>query len=175
MHLARTRSLFFLAFIASSLIIGAAIYIQQAFGLSPCMLCLFQRAVIIGCAVLCLMATLHAPQEAGWRRYCWALLALAWLGGAGAGAQVWLQTASADELVPVMARYEYALNALSLDAWVNRLRGDAYLCAEINWSLFGITLPEWSLLAFVCLGLLALYPLFSELHRWLSVEGGGGY
>lgn len=175
MHLARTRSLFFLAFIASSLIIGTALYLQQALGLTPCILCLFQRAVIIGCAVICLVAAIHAPQEAGWRRYCWVLLMLALLGGGGAGSQMWLQTASADELIPVMTRYEYALNALSLDAWINRLRGDVYLCAEINWSLFGITLPEWSLLAFVSLALLALYPLFSELHRWLSVESGAGY
>ncbi|WP_122314740.1 disulfide bond formation protein B [Pseudomonas cichorii] len=175
MHLARTRSLFFLAFIASALILGTAIYLQKAFGLPPCALCFFQRAIIIGCGLLCLVAFIHAPQAAGWRRYCVFLLLLALLGALGAGIQIWLQTASAEELAPIFNRYEHLLDALSRDGGNERLRSDAYVCAEINWSLFGITLPEWSLLAFLILGFLALYPLFSELRRWMSPGGNEGY
>lgn len=51
------------------------------------------------------------------------------------------------------------MGLLSLDTCVDRLRSDALLCAEITWSLFGITLPEWSLLAFTGIALLPLYPL----------------
>ncbi|WP_240997216.1 disulfide bond formation protein B [Pseudomonas viridiflava] len=43
MHLARTRSLFFLAFLTCALLIAAVPYLQHAFGLEPCLLCLSQR------------------------------------------------------------------------------------------------------------------------------------
>ncbi|GFM88232.1 disulfide bond formation protein B [Pseudomonas cichorii] len=175
MYLARTRSLFFLAFIASALIIGTTIYLQRAFGLLPCILCLLQRTIIVACGLLCLVAAVHCPQETGWRRYCLALLLLSLTGVLVAGVQIWLQTASAEELGSIIGRHEYVINALSLEGVGERLRNDTYLCAEINWSLFGITLPEWSLLAFVILSLLALYPIFSGLHRWMSTGGGRGY
>ncbi|RMN32868.1 Disulfide bond formation protein B [Pseudomonas coronafaciens pv. zizaniae] len=98
------------------------------------------------------------------------------LAGAGtAGAQVWLQTASADQLIPFIARLEYVLGLLSLDTCVDRLRHDAMLCAEVTWSLFGISLPEWSLLAFTGLVLLPLYPLFSEFSHWLKDQGQGAH
>ncbi|WP_122235168.1 disulfide bond formation protein B, partial [Pseudomonas syringae group genomosp. 3] len=92
-----------------------------------------------------------------------------------AGAQVWLQTASVDQLIPFIARLEHLLSLLSLDTCVDRLRSDAMLCAEINWSLFGITLPEWSLLAFTGFTAVSLYPLFSELLGWLAAKSRGEY
>ncbi|MBX8512222.1 disulfide bond formation protein B [Pseudomonas cichorii] len=175
MYLARTRTLFFLAFIASALIIGATLYLQHAFGLIPCILCLIQRAFVIGCGLVCLVAAIHSPQEAGWRRYCVVLLALALPGALVAGFHIWLQTASVEELMPVVTQYQHLLNAFSLENVSEPSHSGTYLCAEINWSLFDITLPEWSLLAFVILCLLALYPLFSGLHRWMSVDTDAGY
>jgi disulfide bond formation protein DsbB len=160
MALARTRSLFFLAFIACALIIGAVVYLQRVFGLTPCVLCLWQRWVFVSCAVVCLAAAVHGPQAAGSRRYGALMLAVCLSGAAIAGGQVWLQTATAQELVEVMAAIERGLDFLSLNNLVDRLRFDTVLCAEINWSLFGISLPEWSLLAFVGLALLALCPIF---------------
>ena len=33
-------------------------------------------------------------------------------------------------------------------------------CAEVNWTLFGLSIPEWSLLAFVLLMALSLVKIF---------------
>lgn len=165
MPLARTRSLFFLAFIACVLIIGTVVYLQRAFGLIPCVLCLWQRWVFLFCAVLCFAAALHAPGPTGGRRYSAVMLLLTSSGATIAGAQVWLQTATVDQLVPVVAAFEHGLDFFSLNGGIDRLSFDAAVCAEINWSLFGISLPEWSLLAFVGLALLALYPLCRAYAR----------
>jgi disulfide bond formation protein DsbB len=91
-----------------------------------------------------------------------------------AGAQVWLQTATDDELVPVIAAIEHGLDFVFPGNITDRLRIDAILCAEINWSLFGISLPEWSLLAFVGLALLAIYPLFRAPVRLSGAESRVG-
>jgi disulfide bond formation protein DsbB len=170
MPLARTRSLFFLAFIACALIIGTVVYLQRVFGLTPCVLCIWQRWGFLLCAAMSLAAALHAPGTAGCRCYGVLILLFALSGATLAGAQVWLQTATADELIPVIAAIERGLDFLFLGDLVDRLRLDAGMCAEINWSLFGISLPEWSLLAFVGLALLALYPLRRPSPRLSGAE-----
>ncbi|CAM3300359.1 disulfide bond formation protein B [Pseudomonas floridensis] len=175
MHLARTRSLFFLAFLTCALIIAAVLYLQHSVGLEPCLLCLFQRAAMVSCGVLTLAAACHSPGAAGWIRYCVALLLIALVGAGLAGTQVWLQTASTEELIPLIASLERAFDSVSMAHLNDGLRGHAAFCAQVTWSLFGLSLPEWSLLAFVGLALLPLYPLLSELSLWISAEGRTEY
>jgi disulfide bond formation protein DsbB len=174
MHLARTRSLFFLAFIACALVIGGVVYLQRVFGLVPCVLCHWQRGALIACAAVCLAAGLHGPRDRGCRVYGGVLMVIALLGAGIAGGQVWLQTATVDELGPVLVWFEQLLDWLSQHSAVDRLRSDATLCAAITWSLFGISLPEWSLLAFVGLALLAAYPLLRGWGRSGSAESRVG-
>ncbi|MBA1231272.1 disulfide bond formation protein B [Pseudomonas viridiflava] len=168
MHLARTRSLFFLACLTCALIIAAVLYLQRVVGLEPCALCLTQRAAMVSYGVLTLAAACHSPAAAGWCRYCGALLLIALAGAVMAGTQVWLQTASADQLIPLVASLERLFASVSLGSWNEGLRGQAAFCAQVTWSLFGLSLPEWSLLAFVGLALLPLYPLLSELSLWIA-------
>lgn len=175
MYLARTRFLYFLASLACTLIIGTAIYVQHAFRLEPCILCILQRAAFVTCAVLALAAACHAPGAEGLRRYSLGLLLFTLAGMGTAGLQVWLQTASVDQLIPFISRLEHLLSFLSLDMCIDRLRSDAIFCAEITWSLFGMSLPEWSLLAFAGLATVALYPLSSELLAWLGAKNRQGY
>lgn len=174
MQLARARSLFFLTFIACTLILGAAIYLQHAYGLEPCVLCHAQRGAIIGCGLVCLAATLHSPGPRGWSRYGLALLTIAGIGAATAGWHVWLQTASIDQQAQVTGWYQNSTGSLWLSAPHAGLENKFVFCAEINWSLFGISLPEWSLLAFVALMLLACHPLASGLAHRLKAEGRTG-
>ncbi len=167
---AHSRFLFFLAFIACASILGAAVYLQYAFSLVPCVLCWLQRALMSVCAVICLIAALQGPGTTGRRRYSALFLLAALAGGVAAGGQVWLQTASMDALVLITASLEQILYALPLFAQIDQLFMKVQLCAQINWSLFGISLPEWSLLAFSALSLFALWPLCSGWRRPSSVE-----
>lgn len=160
MQLAHTRSLFFLVFIACAAIIGAVVYLQRVSGLSPCVLCLWQRAAFIANGLVALIAMLHAPDRSGCRAYSSVILLIALLSATVAGGQVWLQTATADDTLKVIAWGERLLDALSIHSLVDRLHSDTAFCAEISWSLFGISLPEWSLLASVGLVLIMLYALF---------------
>jgi disulfide bond formation protein DsbB len=174
MHLARTRSLFFLAFIACASIIGSVVYLQRVIGLSPCLLCWLQRWAFICSGALSLIATLQAPGKSGTRWYASLIFLIALAGAAMAGGQVWLQTATSDEVVPVIAWFERLLDQLALDSMIDRLLSDATFCAEITWSLFGISLPEWSLLAFVGLAMIALYALFRASSPWPTAESRAG-
>jgi disulfide bond formation protein DsbB len=171
MYLACTRFLFLFTFIACASIIGATFYLQQTFGLDPCLLCLVQRAAMAGYGLLGLAAAWHAPGVRGWRRYSVAVLLIGACGAGAAGSQVWLQTATDDQLVPIVARLEALLSTLSLDSWINRMDSEIAFCSEINWSLFGFSLPEWSLLAFTGLMTLACYPLLNGYGVRRNTEG----
>jgi len=170
MHLARTRSLFFLTFIACALILGATLYLQKEAALTPCMLCIAQRAMIVFSGLVCLAACLHDPGRLGWRVYSICLLLAAATGACLAGSQVWLQTATRDALIPILARFEWLIHELSIHANSDFLLGESLHCAEINWTLVGISIPEWSLLAFVGIAMFALYGLFSALSLARSPE-----
>ncbi|MCQ2997929.1 disulfide bond formation protein B [Pseudomonas syringae] len=175
MQLARTRSLFFLVFIACAMIVGSVVYLQcVVVGLSPCVLCLWQRAVFVASGLVALIATIHAPGRAGCGAYSAVILLLTLSGASIAGGQVWLQTATVDQTIEVIAQVERLLDMLSLYSQVDRLRSDATFCAEISWSLFGISLPEWSLLAFVGLALVMLYALFNASLRAPTAESRAG-
>ena len=174
MYLACTRPLFLFVFLACASIIGATLYLQQTFGLDPCLLCMVQRAAIASCGMLGLAATWHLPGNTGRRRYCAAMLLIAACGATAAGIQVWLQTATDDQLVPIVARLEVLLSALSFDTWLVRMDSEIVFCAEINWTLFGISLPEWSLLALTGLMALACYPLFNASAGQRNTGGRAG-
>ncbi|MDH0745886.1 disulfide bond formation protein B [Pseudomonas sp. GD03842] len=165
MHLARTRSLFFLAFLACALIVGVAVYLQHYLGSFPCPLCQAQRVLLSICSAACLIAALHAPGNTGWRVYSGLILAVSLTGAAVAARQVWLQGAPAENLD---ACAQNLLFLLDTQPWLKVfslvIAGNAG-CSEINWSLFGISLPEWSLLAFSGMTLFALYYLFVEFRR----------
>lgn len=160
MQLARTRVLLFLGFIASVLSLGAAFYLQYAVGLEPCMLCRWQRVLLVGCALICLVACLHRPAARGWNLYALSLLLAALAGSGVAGAQVWLQTSALEEKGLALGMLERILPAGPGD-----LHAELLHCAEINWSLFGISLPEWSLLLFIALMLPGLYALSGQVAR----------
>ena len=77
MPLACLRSLFSLAFVASVLLLGGAFYLEFTKGLVPCPLCQSQRVLLGVFAAVCLVARVHAPAQAGARRYAAVALALA--------------------------------------------------------------------------------------------------
>jgi disulfide bond formation protein DsbB len=170
MHLARTRTLFFLAFIACALIVGATFYLERVVGNAPCPLCFAQRVLLLTCSLVCLMAALHAPRTLGWRIYSGILLFASLAGAAMAGRQVWLQASPPENPAACLVNLQYLLDT---QPWVKVLAmifaGSAG-CSEITWSLFGISLPEWSLLAFSGVALFAMHYLFIEFCRFRSMD-----
>ena len=65
MSLACPRSLFFTVFIAGALALGVSYYLEYAVGLSPCGLCLVQRACLALLTGLSLIASVHGPGRLG--------------------------------------------------------------------------------------------------------------
>ena len=104
-----------------------------------------------------LIAALHNPARRGQRLYN-SLGMLTALGGAGFSLrQLWLQSLPKDQVPACGPPAEYLFDALPFkEALGLMFRGDGN-CAEIQWSLFGISIPGYTLMAFTGLFALCLW------------------
>ncbi|MFZ6048282.1 disulfide bond formation protein B [Pseudomonas sp. CR3202] len=163
MSLASPRSLFLLAFLACVAVMGGALYLEHALGLEPCPLCIVQRIFIIAFGIVCLIAALHGPERTGQRVYAVLTLLFAAGGAATAGRQVWLQSVPADQLPACLPSLDYMMEALPFQDIVKLMLHGTADCAEVTWTLFGMSIPEWSLLAFAGCIFFSLYQLLRRV------------
>jgi disulfide bond formation protein DsbB len=159
MSLACPRSLFFIVFIAGALALGVSYYLEYAVGLQPCGLCLLQRACLALLTGLCLMASVHGPGRLGGFVYWLLGLLCSLLGTFTAWRQVLLQTdpvyqfsACSPDLAEVFTRAPW-------QGFLQMMFQGAVDCPRIAWTLFDLSIPEWSLLFFVAVMIPAIYQL----------------
>ena len=155
------RVLFSLAAGACAAMILTALYMQYALDLEPCALCITQRIFIIAIGFVSLVATIHNPGRLGIRLYSGICLLLVIIGGGFSARHVWLQNLPED-LVPACGpSLDYLIENFPLwEALSVLLQGDGN-CADTLWTFLGLSIPGWTLIAFVALGLYFL---------WLNVK-----
>jgi len=90
------------------------------------------------------------------------MLLFAMAGAVTAGRQVWLQAVPAQESLSCVPGIEYLFEARTVSQVMSRLFAGGINCGEINWSMLGMSVPEWSLLAFSGLILIATNQLFQR-------------
>lgn len=162
MSLASPRHLYLLAFVGCLLLMAGALYLEHQVGLEPCPLCIVQRVCVILFGLVCLLAAIHGPGRLGVRLYAVLTLLIAAAGAGTAGRQVWLQHIPADQLPSCLPPLDYLMDALPLQDIVRLVLHGSADCAEAGWTLLGLNVPQWSLLAFV--GML-LFSLLQLLRR----------
>jgi disulfide bond formation protein DsbB len=162
MPLFHSRTLFLLAFIGCLLILAGALYLEHGVGLEPCPLCIVQRICVMIFGAICLLAALHGPGRLGQRLYAILLLLVAGSGAGTAARQVWLQSVPADQLPACIPPLDYLMDSLPFQEVVRVVLHGSADCAEVSWTLFTLSIAEWSLLAFA--GMLA-FSLVQLLRR----------
>ncbi|WP_372810225.1 disulfide bond formation protein B [Litorivivens sp.] len=153
------RQLYTALFLICAALLAYALYTEHFQYLIPCALCMTQRFFYVCLGVAALTAALHNPDKIGRRAYV-ALMLLASAGGIGtAGRQVWLQHLPEDQVPACGPSLEYILDTLPLtEAFTTLMMGDGN-CAEVQWTFLSLSMPTWSLIWFVVLGVAALASL----------------
>ncbi len=150
------RTIYLVIFLSCIGLIGYAIYLQEVKELLPCPLCVIQRIAYWLICLTALFAFFHDPQLSGRRLYSGLMIGFALAGAIVAGRQAWLvRFPQAFECG--ISPEEAFLNALSLAQWwpdMFEANGD---CADNNWQFLTLTIPDWSLIAFLLLGGTAAY------------------
>lgn len=155
------RTVFMAGTIASLGMIAFAIsYFQVYLQLEPCPLCILQRIGMFSVAAVFLMATLHNPGRTGTVIYS-ILGALAAIGGGAVSVRhLWLQNLPKAEIPECSPGYEYIVDNFPLMEAIPLLLKGSGECSETLWSFLGLSIPGWTLVGFIFLGLLSLSQLW---------------
>lgn len=130
----------------------AVLYFQETLHLLPCPLCVSQRIFAIAAGVIALIAFVHNPEDRGRKIYA-ALTAIAALGGASiSGRQVWLQSLPADQIPACGPTLDWMFETnFPMQEILSAMFFGEGSCAEIKWQFLGLSIPGWTLVAFVFL------------------------
>ncbi|WP_348944178.1 disulfide bond formation protein B [Chitinibacter sp. FCG-7] len=146
---------FGILFIACAGMIAFALYHQFYQWLMPCLMCVYERIAIIGFGLFALLAAIFPPKKRSGVYVYTGILTLWGLFGAITGLRhVWMQYGPKDPSVSCASSLPFPIDLNALPgsiAAVIRPVGD---CANIDFTILGITMPIWIVLA--CLGLVAV-------------------
>jgi len=146
------RMRYLAGFAACAALIGFVLYSQLHGGLEPCPLCIFQRVAFAALGLVFLLGGLHAPRSVGLRGgYGVLALLTAAAGAAIAGRHVWLQSLPKDQVPACGPALDYMLNSMPIAGMVRKVLTGSGECANVDWSLLGLSMPAWSLIWFVLL------------------------
>lgn len=156
--------------ILALLIMGAALFFQLGVGLEPCPLCIFQRIAVMSIGLIALLAWLHHPRGFGDKVYG-GLLAIASLISAGISSyQVWLLHQPKEAAASCGPGLEIALDRfiayLPQGQITETLLRSGASCTDVEWSLWGFSLPELTFPLFIALFLYILWLFFKQnIHK----------
>lgn len=143
-------------------LVAGGVMLQLSAGLQPCPLCIFQRYAYLVTGLLAVAGALHGSTLLRLRVYS-AAVTLASLTGLGiAIRQTWLQH-NPPEFSSCGADLEFMLESFPLTQalpMVFRGTGD---CSQVDWTLLGFSIAEWSI---ACFALVALSALALAVDRY---------
>lgn len=155
------RAQMLLGFLCCAALLGYALHVQYNMLMFPCPLCILQRVAFVAMGAVFLLAGLHSPGSFG-RKVYGLLIALA--AACGAGIAAWhlnIQYMPTSEIAMCSGLgLDYMLEALPLQEVIQRVFTPSGECAKIDWKLFGLSMPGWTLLWYLGLGAGTIWSAF---------------
>ena len=153
----KPRVWFALGFLACVAILGTGAYLQFVEGLEPCPLCISQRLVFLATGLVFLAGALH---NRGHRVYACLATLSALLGSSVSARHIWLQHLPPEEVPECSPGIEYVFQHFPLADTVKLMLTGTGECAKVDWTLLTLSIPEWALLAFLSLAIVAGWQFF---------------
>lgn len=143
-------------------LLAYAYYAEYVLRLVPCPLCMLQRLAFVALFVVCLLAAVHGSRRLWARIYAGLGALLAGLGAAIAARHVWLTTLPPDQVPACAPSLEYMLANFPLAQTLKTTLLTSGECAKIDWTFLGLSMPAWTLIWFLALGLALLLRAFGR-------------
>ena len=139
--------------------IGA--YFQFVEEMEPCPLCISQRIAILATGLIFLVAAIHNAQHRGIKVYS-ILAAIIALFGAGISIRhVWIQNLPPDEIPECGPGLDYVFENFPLIDSIKLMLNGTGDCADILWTFLGVSIPGWTLVAFLALATMSLLQILN--------------
>jgi disulfide bond formation protein DsbB len=140
--------------LACVLMLAFGLYLQHVVGLEPCPMCIVQRYALVLVALFTGLAAIFRTRALQVTGSVLALVAA--IGGAyTAASQSWLQWYP-PEVVSCGRDLYGMIETFPLKRALPMIFRGGGDCSKIDWTLFGLTLANWSFIAFVVLSLMLL-------------------
>lgn len=154
------RIWFFLGFFSCFSMLAIGAYFQFVEELEPCPLCISQRIAILLTGIVFLIAAIHNPKARGIKVYSIIGAVTALCGAAISTRHVWIQNLPADEIPECGPGLSYVFENFPLMDTIKLMFNGSGECADVLWTFLGISIPGWTLVAFLGLATLSL------LQQW---------
>lgn len=145
------RLWFALGFAGCITLLLVGFYMQFVLDLEPCPLCISQRIAILLTGLIFLIAAIHNPQGAGRKIYAVLGAFAALLGASISTRHVWIQHLPPDKVPECGPGLQYVFDNFPLSATIKLMLTGSGDCAEITWTFLGLSIPAWTLIAFIAL------------------------
>ena len=154
------RKINLMAFLICSFALSFALWLEYGYKLNPCPLCIMQRVALIGLGLSFGIGILISHSRR-WASHTQHVIALFFgiLGSLLAGRQVWLQHLPADRIPGCGPSLNYMLKHLPAQETLRFLFWGSGDCATVQWRWLGLSIPEWSLILFLILTIVAIVSL----------------
>ena len=136
--------------------LGYAIYSEKVLGYVPCPLCMFQRVCIGALGIVFLIAGLHRARYGGAIVYGVFIFVVAGAGAWVAGRHVWIQAQPPGTVPACGAPLDSLLQMFPLLEVVRKVMTGGGECGNIDWTMLGLSMPMWVLIAAVTMGLIGV-------------------
>lgn len=154
------RPIFLIGFIITILMLALAYFMQEYMELIPCPLCIVQRMVVIALAVVFFAGFAHNPASWGRRIYGLLLTLVSLAGLLVAGRHTWLQHMPKDKVPACGPGLEFWMDNLPANEVIQKVFQGSGECAVVAYRFIGLSIAEWSLVAFVLFLIYSLKVLF---------------
>jgi protein dithiol:quinone oxidoreductase len=139
------------------------LYLQHVVGLEPCPMCIVQRYVLIAMALVAALGTWLGGRKVSLIAGSWLVL----LGAAGAyvaARQSWLQWYP-PEYASCGRDFYGMIETFPLQRAIPMIFKGSGDCSKVDWTFLGGSIANWSFVAFVALGSLALLTVVHALRN----------
>jgi protein dithiol:quinone oxidoreductase len=157
------RLVFAAVFLACAALIGTGIYMQEELGLEPCPMCILQRYAFVAIGLVALAAAIQGPGIIATRVYSGLVIVFAIVGGGTSLRHSYLQRFPNDSQ-SCGADLEFLVNNFPLSQAFPKIFAGTGECAKVQWSMLGLSIPEWAFVWFA---------IFAALAIWLAIRKTG--
>ncbi len=140
-------------------------YFQLVEDLEPCPLCISQRLAILLTGLVFLTAGLHNPGHIGVTRYAVLGTVTALLGASISSRHIWLQHLPPEKVPECGPELAYMFQYFPLFDTLKLMLSGTGDCAKIDWTLLGLSMPVWTLFAFLSLATLSLMQIWNTTKK----------
>lgn len=160
-----SRKLYLLGFLLCSTMLSIALYMQYVMLLEPCPLCVLQRIAVMAVGGMFLLAFLSDPKLMLSKIFSSLITLLVVAGSVVSARHIWLQNLPPEAVPSCGPGYDFIIGNFPLSDAIGMIFKGSGECAEVSWQFLGLTIPAWTLIAFLVMLWLAWQAVASAARQ----------